>query len=330
MSSSHSSIQEEFQAFMTTTPKNNNNNNNNNSSSSSKKKKKKRQDTCTPRNNNNNRKNNNNNNNNSSSSSGKKKSNKKQQEQEETAVAVIPKHVYNAKRRYWQLFRAFCIVVEEDFIKNDKHLGEVVASIENVRRCIHATSRQQQQYSDNNAVYPMWQQYGYRSSTRDESTFSTITWLDIEETLTHDMQQHERLLSGLGSLLKQLYEAQEAMGRRLEDMYNHHLDVTMDTNMTMTNTNDDIHVCVYLGDCALLLEKMQDCHHACANELFRKQGLCERLFDSCTDDLLDESSSSSSNESLSKRVAEQCARECLETNCIHLQSWQEICALKKG
>lgn len=159
----------------------------------------------------------------------------------------------SSKKKQESVFRAFQGRLEE-WKDLDGQLEQVVGSIANLRdrvvwECLEKQNEEEKE----------WAGYGFRSS-------SCLSKEDVELALTHDLLQHERMLSGARGLISSLARVQDALGRRLDEWM-------------MMELEDPQGGGERLDEC-------QQVYSLLAQELYRKQELVKQLLDSCHDGLL--------------------------------------------
>ena len=164
-----------------------------------------------------------------------------------------PKHS-STKKKQGSVFRAFQGRLEE-WKDLDGQLEQVVGSISNLRdrivwECLEKRNDEEKE----------WAGYGFRSSS------CCLSKEDVESALTHDLLQHERMLSGARGLISSLARVQDALGRRLDEWM-------------MMELEDPQGGGERLDEC-------QQVYSLLAQELYRKQELVQHLLDSCHDGLL--------------------------------------------
>lgn len=215
------------------------------------------------------------------------------------------------RKQYWQILNHFRKTVQEDWLQTDDHLGRVVASLVNLRDRIHMTSKQLWQWKHNPpSTYHNSNSSGrgYRKRRDETAVMGYLTQEDLELALSHGLIQHEKMLQGARKLVSALNQAQEALGRRLDELYLFHLEIgPILPQLSAPQDNDG-------EDLVLFAEHMVHWSRTVfielANELYRKQCLVETLVDSVDNGLLyKESDDDLTQEDDTPRTA---ASKCLE------------------
>lgn len=199
----------------------------------------------------------------------------------------------------------------QDWIETDDLAHQVLHSIANLRERLWHTSLMLLRQTTTAAMKQaeskqgVWKQRGggYRHTGASMEYQGGLMVQDLQMTLDHDLVQHERMMVSLRSLLATLGQAQEAMSRRLDECYrllllgNHHHRPSHEQQLM---DNDD----EYDDDCV-----QTTLFTATAKELYRKQKLAARVFDSCNDGLLytiEDDVVAVANEEFSPRNVAQC------------------------
>jgi len=113
-----------------------------------------------------------------------------------------------------------------------------------------------------------------------------LTVEDLELTLTYELLQHEKMTSLCRRLMSQLAQEQDAMGRRLDElmmvaMAASAADFSVDVDKALVDDDEDYRLSVVSKE-----EECRQLYMATSRELYRKQILAQRLFDSIDDSTL--------------------------------------------
>ena len=111
-----------------------------------------------------------------------------------------------------------------------------------------------------------WQGSCFRSPSR---FLTALNRDDVQLALTHDLLQHERMLTTARTLIASLAQTQDAMARRMDEWLMMDLEAPLSEQGRAT------------------LEQAQGVYVFLAEELYRKQELVKRVLDSCHDGLVD-------------------------------------------
>ena len=186
--------------------------------------------------------------------------------------------IRNAERQYWRIYRGFFAIVKNEWVDIDDQMEAVISSINNIRNRLPMETNVINAVSDEEEwqAQKEWDGYGLGYSARREHNFA-LTVEDVHLAMGHDLAQHEKMLKASRSLLSNLSEAQNALGRKLDDLIKHHLESTC--------LGDDIRVSSTVS-VQLLVDEATQVYNQLSQELYRKQYLAQLLFDSVTDDML--------------------------------------------
>lgn len=219
----------------------------------------------------------------------------------------------NIKQLY-TIIKAFRGTLVRDWLQLDDDLYRVLDSIANLReRTLEINRRiddlQQADKRYNRDISSTeWKTYGYRMS-HASSTADDLQKEDLEFTLSYNLVQHERMLASARHLLLKLGQAQDALGRRIDELWTQSLTLVTESayqaNSSFWEETPRI-VMVQVEEC-------QELFTATASELYRKQVLAEQVLDSVYDDLLvaSEGSSNLVEEFRERPDSVRCARQCL-------------------
>jgi len=308
-----------FEQFMLSGGKNNNNNNsqekNSNeeastpqstSSKSKKKKKKKRQSTgATP--------------NNKVISTPpvttKQQSSSSPQQQQPTTATPNPK----IKKRYYQLLRSFNDKVKHTWMDIDEQLLSVLQNIVSIRgrvplewkvlsqathyhqaTVVEDSPEQDEEFDNNdyNGNEDDWKSYGHQE-TSSQSFSHHLQIDDIQLALSHDLEQHEKMLTGLRSLMSNMAECHDALGRIVDNLWQFHFEV--ENNEGMMNKDESLE---HIVTCVTSLYQML------SMELYRKQNMVPMVIDSTKDEILGMNEMGKGGHDVGTKKSQTLVREC--------------------
>jgi len=205
------------------------------------------------------------------------------------------------KKGYRPIFKAFQGRLE-DWKNTNKQLESVFRSIINLRDRIYWESSRLQLPLNNSDLtqqlqeekQPLWRNCGFRSVLFNRDSNSSLKTEDINLALSHDLLQHERMLSVLRSLLALLAQHIDEIGRRLDEWM--FLDLSElppsqqpDRYYVSNNdesTADEGILVMDRSNEQNILEDSREVYSLLALELFRKQKLAMGIFNSCHDKIL--------------------------------------------
>lgn len=209
---------------------------------------------------------------------------------------------------------AFAKTMVQDWLATDDTLYQIVQSIAGLRERLWQTSFALSALREKKEEpAASWKKFGYRGastgggncgSDNDDDDGLLLTADDLQLALDHDLRQHERMLAALRRCLSALHQAQEALGRRLDEYYR--LLVVVDSAAAAQQAKQDR--CIII----LSLDDCQSLFVAAASELYRKQMMADEVFNSVHGRLLfrDNNVKGSSNEVESndpRYVARRCS-----------------------
>jgi hypothetical protein len=206
-----------------------------------------------------------------------------------------------ALRKYQPIVNACHGTLVRDWLEVDDNLAQVMHSIANLRERCWLTSRllvKQEQASrggirnirasmrsrgssdsssSSNSNSNPWKGHGFRMDPQK----TALPGDDLELALSHDLLQHERMLSGARKLIHSLGEAQDALGRRLDELLWHHMDTyrLLDDSITPEGS-------LAFEGAAVKVDECQQLYSQTSRELYRKQHLAVQVLDSVQDTLL--------------------------------------------
>lgn len=212
--------------------------------------------------------------------------------EEEGRKMKLQAEIKKAEKTYWLIFKRFMNRIKDDWIDIDDQAYQVVKSIAGIRRRLPSENKMLLQFKDVVVQKQSWACYGIRLAlvvAKDEEEveekkgdgtlrLGLLTEEDIELALSHDLMQHEKMMSGLRSLLAQLYDCHEALIRMLDEMCNHHLDCSESFNWV------DLPPSFHRA--ASLEGLMSDILAMLSLELYRKQCMVHEVLEKVKDDLL--------------------------------------------
>jgi len=188
---------------------------------------------------------------------------------------LTPSHIIkNAEKKYWNFLRTFQSILQRDWLRVDDNLGQLMESISNLRQRIYWESQQIKEIKERKNHFSM-KELRNKSWTLNCSSRQGKVYLlkqDIKLALSHDLRQHELMMSGVRSLISNLNQAQETLGRRLEEMLIHDMHLR----------EEDFDVNPKLPGMIITMEHI---YHCLAEELYRKQMLTIQVLESSNNHL---------------------------------------------
>ena len=185
----------------------------------------------------------------------------------------------NIQRQYASALQAFYSCLVKDWIHTDQQLHDCVASLANLRQRVHSTSRALEEHTPV-ADYMV---QGFRRPTAIQDYLARD---DLQLALTEALLAHERMMATSRRLAAVLSQAQEALGRRMDELLMLEL--------------PDNEFAGRLNECRLL-------YVATSQELYRKQQLLQKVFESVHDGVLYRNDNPADRSDSPKKIAKQCA-----------------------
>ena len=162
----------------------------------------------------------------------------------------------------------------EEWKDTSQKLEGVLRSISNLRDRIYWESSSLAT-RHRNELQP-WRQSGFRSSFGNRKSNHVLMKDDIQLALDHDLLQHERMLSGVRSLVASLAQLVDEIGRRLDEWMLQNLidqsEHVLDERMLAMQLKEQS-----------TFELAQEVYSLLATDLYQKQKMATRVFDSCHD-----------------------------------------------
>ena len=131
-----------------------------------------------------------------------------------------------------------------------------------------------------------------------------VTKDDLELALSHGLMQHEKMIAATRTVVSSLNQAQEALGRRLDELYMFHLEVSP-MLPELESPEEEYDLILFAEQ---VVHWSQTVYTELADELYRKQTIVHTLANSVTDGLLYKESDEDSydDEKNPRKVASKC------------------------
>lgn len=198
------------------------------------------------------------------------------------------------KKRYYQLIRSFSNKIQQSWFEVDDQILAVLESIASIRGRLPLEWKLLNSRYFNNKKYDNvcvekdtatdWKSYGLRGESKVSNYPIHLHSTDIQLALDHDLGQHEKMIAALRSLISDLSECHESLGRLVDAIWKFHLE------------------CQYDGDeidegeeMELLVQNTNDVYRVLSEELYRKQSLIPLVIESINDDVLGGNTHASGN-----------------------------------
>eukprot|EP00553_Chaetoceros_curvisetus_P001571 CAMPEP_0204627826 /NCGR_PEP_ID=MMETSP0717-20131115/14381_1 /ASSEMBLY_ACC=CAM_ASM_000666 /TAXON_ID=230516 /ORGANISM="Chaetoceros curvisetus" /LENGTH=318 /DNA_ID=CAMNT_0051644195 /DNA_START=332 /DNA_END=1288 /DNA_ORIENTATION=+ len=217
--------------------------------------------------------------------------------EEEARKMKLQAEIRKAEKIYWHIFKRFINRVKDEWLDIDDQGYQVVKSIAGIRKRLPSEHKLLRQFRDVVVQKKDWACHGTRQvliaskgeEEEEEEDYERgkgaaapglglLSEEDVELALSHDLMQHEKMMSGLRSLFAQLSECHEALFRMLDEMTQHHLECSESFHW------DDLPPSFRRA--SSLEGLMGDLLAMFSLELYRKQCMVHQVLDRVQDDLL--------------------------------------------
>jgi hypothetical protein len=185
--------------------------------------------------------------------------------------------IHPQKSSYVIIVKAFSQAMIE-WIEIDDQIGNIMQSVTNLRERIWHTSQLLNVMATAETVTSTmtssWKQGGYRS---DRSCHLVLQAKDLQLTVDHNLQHHERMIREMRHLISSENNIQEKLSRRFDELYRADVfELGVKSNL---NRSCDTMELLSVEFCQILLVSM-------AKELYRKQCLVLQILNTSTVDSL--------------------------------------------
>eukprot|EP00568_Trieres_chinensis_P004268 CAMPEP_0183301038 /NCGR_PEP_ID=MMETSP0160_2-20130417/7263_1 /TAXON_ID=2839 ORGANISM="Odontella Sinensis, Strain Grunow 1884" /NCGR_SAMPLE_ID=MMETSP0160_2 /ASSEMBLY_ACC=CAM_ASM_000250 /LENGTH=262 /DNA_ID=CAMNT_0025463559 /DNA_START=417 /DNA_END=1202 /DNA_ORIENTATION=- len=177
-------------------------------------------------------------------------------------------------KRHWQIFKMFCTCLQNEWLYLDDQLEAVMESLAGIRSRLPIQNKVLLAYSQPSKED--WRQLGYQHSVSHMvKADDFLRKGDVELTLAHNFAQHEKMLTHARSLLLDLSECQDYLGRKLDDI----LKLGLEFGHIFSGEGSQVVALQLIDVLSCIFPQL-------AMELHRKQCLSRLVFDSVSDSLL--------------------------------------------
>jgi len=173
-----------------------------------------------------------------------------------------------SRQNYGPTLKAFQGRVQE-WKDLDDQLYQVLNSIVNLRNRIWWETKSLRKNRKSSSK--PWHGSGYRQHYDGYS--SCLVTGDIQMAISHDLLQHEKMLSAARMLISSMAQVQDSIGRRLDELYQLLLEDSSVGSSSSSSTTRILH-------------QAQEIYLLLGAELYRKQLLVSTTLESCDDGLL--------------------------------------------
>lgn len=185
------------------------------------------------------------------------------------------------KKRYYQLLRSFSNKVLQSWFEVDDQMLAVLENIVSIRGRLPLEWKMLDSYDKNRGKlkgkekYDQdWKWHGYRGTNQSE-TPTHLHRADVQLALNNDLEQHEKMIGALRSLISELSETHDSLGRLVDTIWAFHLERQQD--LDEIEEEDEMHV---------LVQHASDLFQMLSTELYRKQCVISSVIATVNDEML--------------------------------------------
>ena len=210
-----------------------------------------------------------------------------------------------AEKFYWQIYQKFRRRLEEEWLDIDDQAYQVVQAIGGIRNRLpmHAKLLEQCKCTDDdgtgkNVGKDHWSLHSYNNhfvsgnslpewkrSRNGGGAIRYISGNDVKLAISHDLIQHEKMLSALRGLFASLSECHETMLRHLNEMTQYHLEC-MEDFAPMGFEGGSCTFSSSFEKAVCLVSVMTEIVTMLSQEMYRKQCMVHTILQTAQDDLL--------------------------------------------
>ena len=201
----------------------------------------------------------------------------------------------SSKKRFYQLLRSFSNKIQQSWFEIDDQILAVLENIVSIRARLPLEWKILHSFNINNKrgfeeeckeqnMTDNWNYFGFRGKIKALRYPAHMQRADVQLALEHDLEQHEKMIVSLRSLISELSECHESLGRLVDTIWKFHLDCQTQGNEIYydggDNSNENF-------DMDVLVQNTTDLFRLLSTELYRKQCLIPLMIESINDGLLD-------------------------------------------
>ena len=206
------------------------------------------------------------------------------------------------KKRYYQLLRSYTDKIKHTWVDIDEQLLSVLQNVGSIRGRLPYEWKVFSQVSESLTLYHReegeeqvdgwfespeqeeeidddndneggdWKSHGYQEHPKISSS-QYLQINDLQLALSHDLEQHEKMLIGLRSLMSNLAECHDALGRIVDSLWQFHFEVEEGNEYAPDEILEHIVTCV------------TESYQMLSMELYQKQNLIALVIESTKDEI---------------------------------------------
>jgi hypothetical protein len=232
------------------------------------------------------------------------------------------------KKRYYQLLRTLSNKIQQSWFEIDDEILAVLENIVSIRGRLPLEWKLLNSYNVSNTTSydeiemekDDWKCAGFRGKIEAVQHPLHLQQNDIQLALDHDLEQHEKMIGAVRSLISELSECHESIGRLVDTILTFHLDCHQDDddNNIRIDREDENNE---RSELDLQVHNSTEFFHALSTELYRKQCMIPTLIESINDQLLGVGSDQASTENSPLTVAKRCHKAWARQIDDHLLKW---------
>jgi len=210
-----------------------------------------------------------------------------------TTSSSTTKQKSKEKKRYYQLIHSFNDKVTHTWIHIDDQILAVLQNIVSIRsrlplewKVLHSSHLKTDdninpQDDDYDRDEDEWKQHGLQSKLKETPYSFHLHMSDVQLALSHDMTQHEKMLSAIRTFMTNLSECHEALSRVVDTLWKFHLDCVQD-RIEEDGEDDEYNG----GEMQNMVDNVTKVYQMLSSELYRKQLLIPLILESTQDEIL--------------------------------------------
>lgn len=225
------------------------------------------------------------------------------------------------KKRYYQLLRSFNDKVQHTWYDLDDQLLSVLQNIVSIRgrlpvewKVLHSSHHLNNDNEKNNPEHDDdgligwidhgdhmdsnnqedWKHFGFLGKPKEVPYSFHLHQTDVQLALANDMTQHEKMLAALRSLMSNLAECHDGLGRVVDNIWKFHLECqeeeeAWESRQEEEEGGDVVEWMIHKDDddgMQSIVQHVTDVYQMLSMELYRKQSLVPLIIESTEDEIL--------------------------------------------
>ena len=188
------------------------------------------------------------------------------------------------KKRYYQLLRTFNDKVQHTWLDLDGQMLSILQNVVSIRsrlplewKILHSSYLKDENNGNNPQLEDEdeWKYYGVVGKPKEVSYAFHLRTNDVQLALSNDLRQHEKMLGGLRSLMTNLADCHDALGRNVDTIWKFHLECC--TTEDIGDEDDSMQN---------IVDNVTEVYQMLSMELYRKQCMIPLIMESTQDEIL--------------------------------------------